>query len=63
MNPQEAVLAFIDLKAKRAIRMHFGTFQLTDEGIDEPIQQLQRELARRKLRGFETVGFGETVYL
>jgi len=36
MNPEEAVRAHCDLRARRGIGMHFGTFQLTDEAIDAP---------------------------
>ena len=32
MNPEEAVRAHLDLGARVSIGMHFGTFQLTDEG-------------------------------
>lgn len=63
MNPAEAVQAFVDLKAKSAIGMHYGTFQLTDEDINEPVQQLERELATKKLNGFRTIDFGQTVHL
>jgi L-ascorbate metabolism protein UlaG (beta-lactamase superfamily) len=34
MNPAEAVQAHLDLGAHESIGMHFGTFQLTAEGID-----------------------------
>ncbi len=40
MDPEEAVKAHIDLGATRSIGMHFGTFQLTDEGVDEPVRDL-----------------------
>jgi len=36
MNPEEAVKAFIELKAKRLIPMHFGTFRLSYEPLHEP---------------------------
>src|SRR5499427_7122535 len=36
MNPEEAVQAHLDLEASQSVAMHFGTFQLTAEGIDEP---------------------------
>lgn len=45
MNPDEAVKAHLDLGAKVSVPMHFGTFQLTDEGIDKPLRDL--ELARK----------------
>jgi L-ascorbate metabolism protein UlaG (beta-lactamase superfamily) len=40
MDPEDAVKAHIDLGAEKSISMHFGTFQLTDEGIDEPVRDL-----------------------
>jgi L-ascorbate metabolism protein UlaG (beta-lactamase superfamily) len=40
MNPEDAVEAFKLLGAKRAVGMHFGTFQLTDEEIERPIKDL-----------------------
>ena len=36
MNPEEAVTAAIDLKTKAAVAMHFGTFDLSDEPLDQP---------------------------
>jgi L-ascorbate metabolism protein UlaG (beta-lactamase superfamily) len=45
MNPREAVRAHMDLGARNSVGTHFGCFQLTDEGIDEPIIDLDR--ARR----------------
>ncbi len=38
MNPAEAVRAHLDLGARQSVAMHFGTFQLTPEGIDEPVR-------------------------
>jgi L-ascorbate metabolism protein UlaG (beta-lactamase superfamily) len=40
MNPAEAVQAHLDLEARQSIAMHFGTFQLTPEGIEEPVREL-----------------------
>ena len=40
MNPAEAVQAHLDLEAKRSIAMHYGSFQLTTEAIDEPVRAL-----------------------
>lgn len=36
MNPEEALQAAIDLKARRAVAMHYGTFNLSDESLTEP---------------------------
>ncbi len=45
MNPQEAVESFKLLNARSAIGHHWGTFQLTDEPIEEPREQLAEALA------------------
>lgn len=50
MNPTDAVQAWEDLGTPRAVGMHFGTFQLTDEGIERPVQELQAALGDRKDR-------------
>lgn len=49
MDPEEAVKAHLDLGADRSIAMHFGTFQLTDEGIDEPERDLKLMLEKYKI--------------
>ncbi|MGI9432890.1 MAG: MBL fold metallo-hydrolase, partial [Myxococcota bacterium] len=36
MDPEEAVDAGRALRARRLVGMHFGTFDLTDEPLDEP---------------------------
>lgn len=36
MNPEEALRAATDLRALRAVGIHFGTFDLSDEPLDEP---------------------------
>jgi L-ascorbate metabolism protein UlaG (beta-lactamase superfamily) len=49
MDPEEAVGAFMDTGAERALAHHFGTFQLTDEAIDEPPARLAAALQQAKL--------------
>jgi L-ascorbate metabolism protein UlaG (beta-lactamase superfamily) len=41
MDPDEAVRAHLALGASFSVGIHFGTFQLTDEGIDAPIDDLR----------------------
>lgn len=36
MDPEQAVRAALDLRATRALAMHYGTFDLSDEPLDEP---------------------------
>ena len=42
MNPDETVKVYQDINADYAMGIHFGTFQLTDEGRDEPPEALQK---------------------
>jgi L-ascorbate metabolism protein UlaG (beta-lactamase superfamily) len=65
MNPAEAVQACEDLGSPPSIGMHFGTFQLTAEGVDEPLRALERALdARGMARGaFRAPGFGESLFM
>ncbi len=41
INPEEAILAFKELKAKKLIPMHYGTFDLSDEPLGEPEYRLK----------------------
>ena len=44
VNPEESVQLHLDIRAKKSIAMHFGTFQLTDEAIDAPVRRLNAAL-------------------
>jgi len=48
MNPEDAVQAFRDTGAELALGHHYGTFQLTDEAIEAPVEALD---AARKAAG------------
>jgi L-ascorbate metabolism protein UlaG (beta-lactamase superfamily) len=65
MNPTEAVQAHLDLEPRQSIAMHFGTFQLTPEGIDEPVRELAKALQERGVAAerFRAVEVGESVRL
>lgn len=45
MNPEEAVKVMLALRAEQAIGHHWGTFQLTDEGVERPPEALKAALA------------------
>jgi N-acyl-phosphatidylethanolamine-hydrolysing phospholipase D len=61
LNPEEAVRAAVDLGARGAVAMHFGTFDLSDEPLDEPPR---RFLAEARARGLGeravVIAIGET---
>jgi L-ascorbate metabolism protein UlaG (beta-lactamase superfamily) len=63
MNPAEAVQAHIDLAAAWSIAMHFGTFQLTTEGIDAPLRALADALQARGVapERFRALDFGDSM--
>ncbi len=53
INPQESVRIFQDIGARFAIASHWGTFQLTDEPMDEPPQKLQMAMQQAGLSAAE----------
>ncbi|RZI78957.1 MAG: MBL fold metallo-hydrolase [Rubrivivax sp.] len=61
-NPEESVRIFQDLQAKRALGVHWGTFQLTDEALDEPPRALKKALHATQLgeQDFFVMAIGET---
>ncbi len=50
MNPEEALAAFRDLKARRMVPMHFRTFPLSREPVDEPLERLMLASSAQGLR-------------
>jgi L-ascorbate metabolism protein UlaG (beta-lactamase superfamily) len=49
MNPDDAVQALALCGAREAIAHHWGTFQLTNEAIDAPLQHLAEALERHRV--------------
>ena len=47
MNPEEAVQAFLLCEARHAVGHHWGTFQLTNEAIEAPRDELADALVSR----------------
>ena len=49
LNPAEAVEAHQALRSEQSLGIHFGVFQLTFEGIDEPVTDLDQALEQADL--------------
>ncbi len=48
-SPEDAVRAFVDLGSRWMIPMHYGSFRLGYEPMDEPVERLLREAKRRAI--------------
>jgi N-acyl-phosphatidylethanolamine-hydrolysing phospholipase D len=62
VNPAEAVQVHRDLGARRSIGVHWGTFNLTDEPLDQPPGDLAIALAQQAIspQDFVLLKIGET---
>jgi N-acyl-phosphatidylethanolamine-hydrolysing phospholipase D len=62
MNPEEALTAALDLQARRAVAIHFGTFDLSDEPLAEPPRRFRDAAAKSYLadEGAWVLDIGET---
>ncbi|WDZ97741.1 MBL fold metallo-hydrolase [Herbaspirillum sp. WKF16] len=65
VDPAQAVQIHEDVRAKRSIGIHWGTFELADEPLDEPPQKLAEALKEARLPPdqFITLRHGETLKL
>jgi L-ascorbate metabolism protein UlaG (beta-lactamase superfamily) len=65
VDPKEAVDIHSDVKSKKSVGMHWGTFQLTDEAIDEPCELLKTETKIKGMRpdDFTCMEAGETRFI
>jgi L-ascorbate metabolism protein UlaG (beta-lactamase superfamily) len=63
-SPEEAVRGFIELGAEHMVPMHYGTFRLGREPMDEPLQRVKAEAARLGINGkLKILEEGETMHL
>ncbi len=62
LDPEEAVRAALDVGATRVVGMHFGTFELTDEPMQEPQWRFHSAAYRAGLDADRawTLNIGET---
>lgn len=49
LNPEEAVQAHLDLNSEQSVAIHFGTFQLTLESVDQPETDLKAALTEKQI--------------
>ncbi len=64
-NPSEALKIHFDIKSKKSVAVHWGTFPLSDEDCLEPALELARvrDLANVDASSFFTMAHGETMLL
>ncbi|THG94629.1 hypothetical protein EW026_g6882 [Hermanssonia centrifuga] len=62
IGPSDSIRIFQDIKAKKALAMHWGTWVLTTEDVMEPPRLLkkERDLAGVAEEDFDICGLGET---
>jgi N-acyl-phosphatidylethanolamine-hydrolysing phospholipase D len=65
VNPSEAVQIHLDLRAKKSLGIHWGSFELTDEPLDEPLRDLENAIREAGLRpdSFFVLNHGQTQFL
>jgi L-ascorbate metabolism protein UlaG (beta-lactamase superfamily) len=61
LGPEQAVKAFDDLGARHLVPMHWGTFRLTSEPLDEPPRLLRAAMAVAPER-LRLLAIGETFW-
>ena len=61
-SPEEAVRGFVECGAKWMVPMHYGTFRLGREPMEEPVQRLNADAARLGIESkVRVLGEGETL--
>ncbi len=65
VNPEESVQIHKDLRSKKSVAIHWGTFILTDEPLDEPPKRLAVALRQNQIpaEDFLVLQHGQTITL
>lgn len=62
LSPKDALQAYIDLQGEKFIAIHWGTFNLADEPLNNPPEVLKKEIEKQKWNSdnFWLLAHGET---
>jgi N-acyl-phosphatidylethanolamine-hydrolysing phospholipase D len=65
ISPEEAVQVHLDVRSRTSVAIHWGTFILTDEPLDEPPLRIERALKEKGIPGeaFLVLAHGQTIVL
>jgi L-ascorbate metabolism protein UlaG (beta-lactamase superfamily) len=65
VNPAESVQIHKDIGSKKSVAIHWGTFILTDEPLDEPPKKLAAALQENQIpaEDFLVLKHGQTIIL
>ena len=65
VNPEEAVQIHVDMQSQKSVAIHWGTFILTDEPLDEPPKRLSNALQEKQIpnEDFLVLQHGQTIIL
>ena len=63
VSPEEALQIHLDVASKKSVAIHWGTFVLTDEPLDEPPERLKTALKKKQTPDdvFLAIKHGETI--
>jgi N-acyl-phosphatidylethanolamine-hydrolysing phospholipase D len=64
MSPEESVDTHIDIRSKKSVAIHWGTFVLTDEPLGEPPRRLSQAMMDKGIDRdkFVVLKHGETIF-
>ena len=62
-SPEDAVKIHMDLQAVKSVGMHYGTFPLADDGMMDPLNNLEDAKKRYNVNNFFTLKEGQSIDL